>query len=102
MNLSIRLIAAASLALSFNALASPADAQGAPAPLAWDCARAGVPTATEVSTHFGVRNLHKLHATQLHLRSVAQRACAGGAASLYIVARPAANGRTRYAAVAAR
>lgn len=102
MNLSIRLIAAASLALSFNVLAGPADAQAAPVPLAWDCTRAGVPTAAEVSTHFGVRNPHKVATTQLHLRSVAQRACAGGAASLYIVARPAAEGRARFAAIAAR
>jgi len=101
MNLSIRLIAAASLAVSLHAAASPADTS-VNAPLVWDCARAGVPSATEVTTHFEVRNPAKLQATQLHLRAVTQRACATGATTLHIVARPAADDATRFTALVAR
>jgi hypothetical protein len=102
MNLSIRLIAAAALAAALPAVAAPSAAEPDRAPLLWDCARAGAPSAAEVVNHFGVRNLHKVHATQVHLRTVALRACADGASSLHIVARPAADGSLRFAAVAAR
>ncbi len=101
MNMSIRLIAAAGLAVSLHAAASPADTADN-APLIWNCARAGVPSAAEVTTHFDVRNPAKLQATQLHLRAVAQRACATGATTLYIVARPAADDAARFAALVAR
>jgi hypothetical protein len=99
MNQFIRLIAAASLAVSLHANAGSADVDS---PLVWDCARAGVPSANEVTTHFGQRNPHQLQATQMHLRAVTQRACASGATTLHIVARPTVDGEARFAAIAAR
>jgi hypothetical protein len=48
-----------------------------------------------------LRNPHQLQATQLHLRAVTQRACASGATTLHVVARPSVDGGARFAAIAA-
>jgi hypothetical protein len=98
----LRLIALAGLALSLDALASPIDTGSQPAPLAWDCARAGAPTYAEVLEHFEVRDFHRAHRASLHLREVAKRGCKGGADSLLLVARPGAEGALQFDAIAAR
>jgi hypothetical protein len=95
----IRLLAAAALlGLSSVAAASPTDT-GLTAPtLAWDCARPGAPTYAEVRATFGVRDFHRAHRASLHLREVVKRACAGGADSLLLVARPGMQGDARFVA----
>lgn len=98
----LRLIAFAGLALSLDALASPIDTGSQPAPLAWDCARAGAPSYAEVVDHLGVRDFHRAHVASIHLREVVKRGCKGGAHSLLLVARPGADGAPRFEAVAVR
>lgn len=97
----IRLLAAALLAASAAATASPTDTGLSAPALAWDCTRPGAPTYAEVRDTFGVRDFHRAHRASLHLREVVKRACAGGADSLLLVARPGARGESRFVASAA-